>query len=63
LWSKYRSGSTLSRFRTALIKEKGFDKLFKEINTPLAKPKIIIKKGVMADTSVVDTPLKPKGKH
>jgi len=54
--------STLSRFRTAMTKAGAFDPLFKEINTQLEARQIIIKKGVLVDASVVDTPLKPKGK-
>ena len=54
--------STLSRFRTAMTKAGAFDPLFKEINAQLEARQIIIKKGVLVDASVVDTPLKPKGK-
>jgi len=54
--------STLSRFRTAMTKANAFEPLFKEINSQLEARQIIIKKGVLVDASVVDTPLKPKGK-
>lgn len=54
--------STLSRFRTALTKTKTFEKLFSGINAQLEAHNIIIKKGVIVDASVVDTPLRPKGK-
>lgn len=54
--------STLSRFRTLLTKKKVFDNLFKEINAQLESHKIIIKKGALVDASVVNTPLKPKGR-
>lgn len=54
--------STVSRFRTAMTKAKAFDKLFKEINQQLEAHQIIVKKGAIVDASVVDTPLKPKGK-
>ena len=54
--------STLSRFRTALTKTKTFEKLFSSVNSQLAAHGIIVKKGVIVDASVVDTPLRPKGK-
>lgn len=54
--------STLSRFRTAMTKANAFEPLFKEINRQLEQQQIIIKKGALVDASVIDTPLKPKGK-
>jgi IS5 family transposase len=54
--------STLSRFRTAMTKAEAFEPLFKEINDQLEAHQIIIKKGALVDASVVDTPLKPKGR-
>ena len=54
--------STISRFRTLLTKSKAYDKLFKEINNQLEKHKIIVKTGAIIDASVIDTPLRPKGK-
>lgn len=54
--------STLSRFRTTMTKAKAYDKLFKEINNQLEENGILVKKGVLVDASVVDTPLRPKGK-
>lgn len=54
--------STISRFRTALTKTKTFDKLFKLINSQLEAHQIIVKKGAIVDASVIDTPLRPKGK-
>lgn len=54
--------STLSRFRTALTQSKVYDELFKEINHQLEMHEIIVKTGMIVDASVVDTPLKPKGK-
>lgn len=54
--------STLSRFRTALTKTKTFEKLFSSINSQLETHHIIIKTGLIIDASVVDTPLRPKGK-
>ena len=54
--------STLSRFRTALTKTNTFEKLFTIINSQLEAHNILVKKGVIVDASVVDTPLRPKGK-
>lgn len=54
--------STLSRFRSAMTKKGAFDKLFKEINRQLESHQIIVKTGAIVDASVIDTPLKPKGK-
>ena len=54
--------STVSRFRTALTKTNTFEKLFSSINSQLAAHNIIVKKGLIVDASVVDTPLRPKGK-
>lgn len=54
--------STLSRFRTSMTKANAYEKLFKEINKQLEVKGILVKKGVLVDASVVDTPLKPKGK-
>lgn len=54
--------STLSRFRTAMTKAGAYAVLFKEINRQLEAHQIIIKTGAIVDASVVDTPLKPKGK-
>ena len=54
--------STLSRFRSIMTESKAYDKLFKAMNKQLEKHQIIVKKGAIVDASVVDTPLKPKGK-
>ena len=54
--------STLSRFRTALTKTKTFEKLFCKINAQLEAHNIIVKKGIIVDTSVVNTPLRRKRK-
>lgn len=54
--------STLSRFRTIMTKAKAYEPLFKEINRQLEAHKIIVKTGAIIDASVIDTPLKPKGK-
>ncbi len=54
--------STLSRFRTAMTQANAYERLFKEIHGQLERHPIIIKKGVIVDASVIETPLKPKGK-
>ncbi len=36
--------------------------LFKQINAPLAAHSILIKQGALVDASIMDTPLKPRGK-
>ena len=54
--------STLNRFRTAFTKTYTFEKLFSSINAQLEAHNIIVKKGIIVDASVVDTPLRPKGK-
>lgn len=54
--------STLSRFRTAMTQAGAFELLFSEINKQLEAQQIIVKKGALVDASVVETPLKPKGK-
>ncbi|MFV0505410.1 MAG: IS5 family transposase [Bacteroidales bacterium] len=54
--------STLSRFRTAMTKSGAFNKLFKLINSQLEAHGIIVKQGAIVDASVIDTPLRPKGK-
>jgi IS5 family transposase len=54
--------STLSRFRTEMTEQGAYDKLLKTINTQLESKNIIIKSGAIVDASVIDTPLRPKGK-
>ena len=54
--------STLSRFRSMMTKAKAYEPLFKEINKQLEAHNIIVKTGAIVDASVIDTPLKPKGK-
>ena len=54
--------STLSRFRKAMTKAGAYDQLFKEINEQLERHCIIVKTGAIVDASVIDTPLRPKGK-
>jgi len=54
--------STLSRFRSAMTKSGAFELLFKEVNNQLESHQIIVKTGAIVDASVIDTPLRPKGK-
>ena len=54
--------SILSRFRSAMRKTGTFELLFKEINVQLSAHKIIVKTGAIVDASVIETPLRPKGK-
>lgn len=54
--------STVSRFRTAMTKAGAYEKLFKEINKQLEQHQIIVKTGAIVDASVIETPLRPKGK-
>ncbi len=54
--------STISRFRSSMTKSGAYEILFKEINTQLEFHNIIVKTGAIIDASVIDTPLKPKGK-
>lgn len=54
--------STLSRFRSAMATAGAYEKLFKLLNRQLEKHKIIVKTGAIVDASVIDSPLKPKGK-
>lgn len=54
--------SVISRFRTELTKTGAYDKLFKAMNKQLEKHKIIVKTGAIVDASIIDSPLRPKGK-
>jgi len=45
-----------------MTKAKAYEPLFKEINRQLEAHSIIVKTGAIIDASVIDTPLKPKGK-
>jgi IS5 family transposase len=45
-----------------MTKVGAYEKIFKEINRQLEQHKIIVKTGAIVDASVIDTPLKPKGK-
>jgi len=54
--------STLSRFRTLLTERRVYDNLFTEINKQLEKKGILVKKGIIVDASIIDTPYKPRTK-
>lgn len=54
--------SVISRFRSEMTDKKVYDKLFRVFNKQLDKHKLIIKQGVVVDASIIDSPLKPKGK-
>lgn len=54
--------STLSRFRSMMTQANAYEELFHEINRQLEAHGIIVKTGAIVDASVIDTPLKPKGK-
>jgi IS5 family transposase len=54
--------STLSRFRSMMTAAGAYAPLFHEINAQLEVHGIIVKTGAIVDASVIDTPLKPKGK-
>ncbi|MDR9449432.1 MAG: IS5/IS1182 family transposase, partial [Psychroflexus sp.] len=45
-----------------MSKAGSFDSLFNEINHQISAHHIIIKKGAIVDTNVIDTHLKPKGR-
>ncbi len=54
--------STMSRFRSLMTKNGTYEVKFKHINSQLEEQAIIIKQGALVDASIIDTPLKPKGK-
>lgn len=54
--------SVISRFRTALTQRNTFEKLLTKINNQLESKQVIVKRGIIVDASVTDTPRKPKGK-
>jgi len=54
--------STISRFRSLMTKAGAYEQLFKHINEQLATNSIIVKTGALVDASIIDSPLKPKGK-
>ncbi len=54
--------STISRFRSLMTKKGAYEILFKQINAQLEAHSILVKQGALVDASIIDTPLKPKGK-
>lgn len=54
--------STVSRFRSELTKNGGWEPIFNEVNRQLAAHHVIVKEGCIVDASITDSPLKPKGK-
>lgn len=54
--------STISRFRTLMTRQGAYDQIFKQINDQLEAHSIIIKTGALVDASIIDSPLKPKGR-
>ncbi len=54
--------SCLSRFRTDLAKNDGFEAILTCINDQLDKHGILVKQGIKVDASLTDTLRKPKGK-
>lgn len=54
--------SVISRFRSELTGKGVYEKLFKAMNKQLEKHKIIVKTGAIVDASIIDSPLRPKGK-
>jgi len=54
--------STISRFRSSLTKQKAFDSIFKTINKQLEANGILVKQGAIIDASIINTPLRPKGR-
>ena len=54
--------SVISRFRTVLTQKKAYDKILASINNQLESKGILLRKGIIVDASVTDSPRKPKGK-
>lgn len=54
--------TVLSRFRTTLVKEGAYDKLLKMINDQLEAHNIVLRTGTIVDSSITDSPRKPRGK-
>ncbi len=54
--------STISRFRSLMTKRGAYEGLFKHINSQLEEQAIIIKQEALVDASIIDAPLKSKGK-
>lgn len=53
--------SVISRFRTALSKNNGFEKLLQLVNSQLEKHQLVIRTGAIVDASITDSPRKPRG--
>lgn len=54
--------STLCRFRQLLNSQNYFEKMLNEINQQLEKNGVLIKRGIIVDATVIETPHKPKSK-
>jgi IS5 family transposase len=55
--------STISRFRTELVRKKAHDRILKKINHQLKGKGIMIKQGSSkVDATITESPFKPKGK-
>jgi len=55
--------STVSRFRSELVRKKAHDRLLRKINDQLKQKGIMIKRGsAKVDASITDSPFSPKGK-
>ncbi len=54
--------STSSGFRSLITKRGAYEVMFKLINSQLEEEAIIIKQGALVDASIIDSPLRPKGK-
>jgi IS5 family transposase len=54
--------SVISRFRSELTSKGGWELIFNEVNRQLEAHHVIVKRGLIVDASITDTPLKPKGK-
>ena len=54
--------TVLCRFRKELTDNGTYDKLLVEINRQLEEHEIIVRQGIIADTSITPTLRKPKGK-
>ncbi len=52
--------STISRFRTFLLKENLYHKLFKEVNRQLILKNLIVKNGAIVDATVIESARRPR---
>ncbi|MEO1219370.1 MAG: IS5 family transposase, partial [Bacteroidota bacterium] len=53
--------SVLSRFRTELTEKNGYELILQAFNAQIAARGLQMKKGVLVDASITDSPRKPKG--